>query len=212
MGEPALRADGGPSTRQGDVPQILVVCTANRCRSPIAAAALRRELSVLGRRADVRSAGLMHSGETVPRDGQAVARSHGMELADHRSTRIDNHLIGEADLVVALAREHAREIVARTPGAWPRTFTLKQLVRWLEDASVPRHADLGPWLDTVGADRPRTVLIGASDEDDVPDPIGRSVDVWESVVSQIEEEVAVVARRLAPLLPAAAESTRTTWS
>ena len=66
---------------------------------------------------------------------------------------------------------HVREVVALTPQAWPRTFTLKELVR-LGTASGPRPADepAAQWLARLSAERRPTDLLGASPLDDVDDP------------------------------------------
>ena len=73
-----MSGQGGPG--ESYEPRILFVCTANRCRSPMAAALLRRDLAALGLDVDVRSAGLLTPGHAVPTPGRVVAREHGLDV------------------------------------------------------------------------------------------------------------------------------------
>lgn len=183
-------------------PRILLVCTANRCRSPLAAALLRRTLRERGRQALVASAGLLPGGVPVPPDGLRLAGELGLDLAAHRSRQLTPGLLAAADLVVTMAREHARHVVAAQPDAFARTFTLAGLAEWLVGRPVPVGVPLGAWLDEAAADRPRSVLLGQAG--DVGDPVGRPFRVWRSLGTTLEESVSRVATALAPGLPPAA--------
>ncbi len=180
---------------------VLFVCTANQCRSPVAASMFARALAERGRLARVGSAGLAYPGRPVPRTGLAVAREFGLDLSGHRSTRLRAGMLDEADLVVAMAREHAREVLLRVPERWPRTFTLLQLTRWLETHEAPADGSLGAWLDEAAAGRPRSTVLGRSAEDDVVDPVTRPAAVWREVLGLLSTQVDAVADALAPLLP-----------
>jgi hypothetical protein len=96
-----------------------------------------------------------------------------------------------------MAREHVREAVLLHPDAWPRSFTLKELVRRGEEAG-PRSADqpLVEWLDKVQAGRSRSDLLGVSVDDDVADPIGQRRPVYEKTADELDD----LTRRLAALL------------
>jgi protein-tyrosine phosphatase len=179
---------------------ILFLCTANRCRSPLAAALLEQSLAAQGTTAKVLSAGLLRSGDPVPADGISVAQEFGLDLTGHLSRRMTGDIIDSADLVLGMAREHAREAVAAVPARWPRTFTLLQFVRWLESVDLPRRAALGDWLDGVAGDRPRTSLIGADPKDDIDDPMARPLRVWRETATLLRAKTRTVAERLAPIL------------
>ena len=68
--------------------RILVVCTANQCRSPLAAALLARRLTASGAPAAVDSAGLFGGGQPVPDDVAALAPGFGVSLQAHRSRAV----------------------------------------------------------------------------------------------------------------------------
>src|SRR5947209_10327022 len=95
----------------------------------MAEAFLRHRLE--GRRVDVHvgSAGLRLVGEPASANGVDVLAERGIDLSSHRSRIIDRQLLEGADLTVAMSREHLREAVLTLPDAWPRAFTLKELVR-----------------------------------------------------------------------------------
>jgi protein-tyrosine phosphatase len=153
----------------------------------MAAALLARRLGEVGVDVRVRSAGLLAGGSPAPEEAVASMAARGIDTSGHRSRRMDAAEIRSADLVLAMAREHVREAVAAVPSAWPRTFTLKELVRRAEQAG-PRVAgeDLASWLVRLGAGRARAELLGASPEDDVADPLGGSRSHYERAAGELE--------------------------
>jgi len=179
---------------------VLFICTANRCRSPLAAALFEQALTSRGASARVLSAGLLRSGDPVPLDGIRIAEEFGLDVSTHLSRRMTPEIIASADLVLGMTREHAREAVASVPDCWPRTFTLQQFVRWLESTDLPRRASLGDWLDGVAGDRPRASLIGSSPRDDIADPMRRPLPVWRETARVLRTATSTVAERLAPIL------------
>lgn len=139
----------------------------------MAEALLRRRLEGAGVEATVHSAGLFIPGLPADRHIARAMAERGYDLADHRSQRLTAGLIGGADVVIGLAREHVREAVLLCPEAWPRCTTLKELVR-RAGAVGPRRGDqgFGEWLGQVLAGRRREDLLGSSADDDVADPYG----------------------------------------
>jgi protein-tyrosine phosphatase len=148
---------------------VLIVCSANRCRSPLAAALLRRELE--GRDVVVMDAGLGDPGMPVTSATLEVAAQNGLDLRRHDSTTVDADMVAQADLVICMERAHVRELVVSYPEAWPKTFTLKEFVR-RADEHEPRDPDesLAGWLPELHEGRIRRDLLGASPHDDVADP------------------------------------------
>lgn len=71
-------------------PAILFVCLGNICRSPLAEAALRAEAERAGLDIEIDSAGTAdwHIGKPPDARAQAVASSHGVDIADLRARQV----------------------------------------------------------------------------------------------------------------------------
>jgi len=162
----------------------------------MAEAFLRRRLDGIGVAATVHSAGLLSEGMPASADGVRALRNMGLDTSAHRSRRLSRALIEPTDLVLGMAREHVRESVLTAPGAWPRTFTLKELVRRGEERG-PRAPGqtFEEWLAKVHAGRNRSDLIGDSVDDDVADPIGLDADYYRGTAEELDDLV----RRLVEL-------------
>ncbi len=156
----------------------------------MAEAFLRHRLEDIGVQARVHSAGLLDTGRRAPDEGVAVLGDMGLDTSAHRSRRMTAQMVQEADLVLCMAREHLREAVLLVPEAWPRAFTLKELVRRGEQAG-PRSGgqSFDEWLAKLHAGRTRAALLGSSSEDDVADPIGGSWSVYKRTATEISELV-----------------------
>jgi protein-tyrosine phosphatase len=90
---------------------VLVVCHGNICRSPMAAALLRRELNPLG--ITVRSAGFLGLNRPAPAEAIAAAERYGVNLAEHRSRVVTVELARTADLIVVMDLAQRRLVCER---------------------------------------------------------------------------------------------------
>jgi len=87
---------------------VLVVCTGNICRSPMAAALLQHLLQARGiDDIEVRSAG------TAPWDGAPasegsylVSLEHGLDLSSHRSRQLTTDIVADAGLILGMSTSH----------------------------------------------------------------------------------------------------------
>ena len=90
---------------------LLVLCHGNICRSPIAAALLRRELAPLG--IDVQSAGFLGFNRRVPPPGLRAGDSHGVDLSEHRSRVLTAAVARAAQLIVVMDADQRRLVCER---------------------------------------------------------------------------------------------------
>lgn len=89
---------------------ILTVCTANICRSPMAAALLQHALRAQSaplRHWRVDSAGVAaRAGERVSENSVIALKKVGLDIADHRSQPLTAHLAREARVIFVMTESH----------------------------------------------------------------------------------------------------------
>lgn len=168
---------------------ILVVCTGNVCRSPIAEGLLRAAFQArLGADAPkVSSAGTMGwTGSGADPKSVEAAAERGVDLSDHRAREMTSRDVDSAILVLGMSSEHARAVVAQEPDAAPRTFTLKELVRLLEALPPASGGDLAARV--AAADELRSSgFAGNPHDDDVADPLGMPLESFRAVAWELDE-------------------------
>lgn len=174
--------------------RLLLVCTANRCRSPLAEA-IGRSVADAGL-LEISSAGLLDEGAAVPATGVEVAARLGLDLGSHRSRRVQPEYLAAADLILTMTREQVRELVVLDPDAWSRTFLLAEFAGWLNEHERPAGVPLGPWIREQASRRPRTELLRPPGDAEIPDPLGRPPRVWRSVARRLTTEMDAVVSRL----------------
>lgn len=91
---------------------ILLVCTGNTCRSPMAAELLRRKLSESGRDdVAVASAGTgAWEGAPVSEGAYLVSLERGLDLSSHAATLLSREVVADADLIFTMARHHRSRV------------------------------------------------------------------------------------------------------
>lgn len=142
---------------------ILLVCTGNTCRSPMAEVMCRKMIAdrlgctmaeLNDRGVMVMSAGIsaMMGARPSPEAVSVMSRL-GLPLADHESQPLTAHLVRHADIIWTMTRSHRQAIVAQWPEASPRTFVL------------------------------------GHDQSDIADPIGGPIEYYERCAEQIKREL-----------------------
>lgn len=178
----------------GPMARILVVCTGNVCRSPVAEGFLRSALQ--GRFGDeaplVASAGTAGwEGEPAMRETVLAAAERGVEISGHIARRLLKEHIEASDLVIAMAGEHRDTVTGSMPEAAARTFTLKELVRLLEGLTANEQGSepAGTLVRRiVGADALRRAgFPGNPGDEDIADPLGLPLESYRAVAWELDE-------------------------
>ncbi|WP_444984361.1 low molecular weight protein-tyrosine-phosphatase [Halomonas mongoliensis] len=107
--------------------RILVVCTGNICRSPVAEAMLREALP--GRQLSSAGLGAL-VGHGVEPSARALAEADGLDVAEHQARQLTAGMVGEADLVLVMSPGQRRAVGELAPQALGKTMLLG---KWLPD-------------------------------------------------------------------------------
>ena len=145
---------------------ILVVCEGNLCRSPFAAALLRRELDRQPHPPDVSSAGYGSANQRSPAEAVAAAEPFGVDLSGHRSRQIGRALLEAAELIVVMDDRLAAAVRAR-------------------------HANANRGVVVLGDLDPAPIHTRA-----IVDPMGRSRAVFDVCYARIDRCVAQLSRAI----------------
>ena len=142
--------------------KILMVCSGNICRSPMAEAMLREKLSQAGgENFVIRSAGTMAIVDHPPqlRALQAMEK-RGIDIRNHRSRPLSHELVDWADIVLVMTSDHLADMHDRFPESTQKFFLLTAY----------------PEKDLEG-------------QFGVEDPYGFGLDVYDRVAGVIEQEL-----------------------
>lgn len=134
----------------------------------------------------------------MPAVGLTHARELGIDLSTHvsQSVRLDD--LQDYDLILGLARQHTRQLLAADPMLRPRLFTVKQFARWVEERQRPSGLELGAWLDQTATGRPGKDFLGANAADDVEDPLRLPIARWRLMSAEV---TAAIDQILAAIFP-----------
>lgn len=187
--------------------EILTVCTGNICRSPLAAQLLTTRLADLGVTAS--SAGTRaREGMPMTPEAASLAVSRGVDAAltaAHGARYLTPAHVRSADFVLAMARDHRREIVELDPARMRSAFTAREFARLAADvsddelrAAAADAADgrerFAAMLAVIAARRGLTLPPASPEDDDVIDPYGRSAATYERSAEELEPGLAAVER------------------
>jgi protein-tyrosine phosphatase len=94
---------------------VVIVCSANMCRSPMAAGYLNKRLKDLSiEDIDVQSAALYYEGGMQATDGaRHVANENGFSLDRHRSSFLDDAMFKWADEILVMTVTHKHDLYSR---------------------------------------------------------------------------------------------------
>ena len=143
--------------------RILIVCTANICRSPMGEAILQDLVTQesLDEVIEVSSAGLLGiEGEKASEFSIAVAKENGLDLGSHRSKGIPSKLMEESDLVLTMTVDHTEKLKIIHSKHEHKIYPLKQYLTEEKRFSYS-----------------------------IEDPIGLSLDFYRKVFNEIRQEL-----------------------
>ena len=112
------------------MPTVVFICTANRYRSPLAAAMFQKCLQADGNVVEwkVASAGVWTIiGQPALLSVVRLAEKMGMTLHSHLSRPVDADLLSQADLIIAMEAGQREALLAEFPQVEGRVFLLSEV-------------------------------------------------------------------------------------
>lgn len=195
---------------------ILVVCTGNVCRSPLAAQLLEAQLGSSGIPVRVSSAGTRALvGQPMTPEAAALSLDYGGNPRLHRAQQLSRQLVENADLILTATRDHRGEVVSLSPAASRHTFTLAQFARIVGSSgalshNAPAPADAKPgfprdtlrsFVSAAAASRGISPPPVRAIDDDIEDPYRRSEKVYRRAGRAIDEAVATIVGGMVSAVP-----------
>ncbi|TDJ54951.1 MAG: low molecular weight protein arginine phosphatase [Gemmatimonadetes bacterium] len=129
---------------------ILLVCTGNICRSPMAEALLGTMLAPGNPEVTVGSAGTgAWDGTPASEGAYLVSLEHGLDLSSHVARLLTRDLVEEASLILTMARHHRSRVEELGGGARMHLLgELAGLTGAAAEVSDPFGADIEAYRDT----------------------------------------------------------------
>jgi protein-tyrosine-phosphatase len=128
--------------------KVLLVCTANICRSPMAEAILKNLVSM---RSDadewhVESAGVWAlSGKPPAILSQFVMEKMGIDISAHQSQLTSLELLQKFDLILTMEYEHKKYLQEKYEETYSRIYMLSEMVGEVLDIPDPIGGNLGDY-------------------------------------------------------------------
>ncbi len=109
---------------------ILIVCTGNICRSPVAEQLLKKELHYI----NICSAGInAKEGKAADSIATSLFTKYGIKLKEHRAKQLNLEMLRSNDLILVMEELHIRYITSLLPECRGKVFYYGQ---WLEKKEI----------------------------------------------------------------------------
>lgn len=132
--------------------KILIVCTANQCRSPIAAALLQQQLTQQPSSNDwvVESAGTW-AAKARPAHAQmcVVGAEIGVDLSQHRSRNVEDLQLTDYRLILTMEQSHKEALQVEFPAVRSTVYQLTEMVGLHYDVADPIGGAIDDFRNTV---------------------------------------------------------------
>jgi protein-tyrosine-phosphatase len=187
--------------------RILIVCTGNTCRSPMAQAMLSDLAARNGKAIEVRSAGVATmSGLPASPHAATALRKRNLDVPG-TSTALTGNEVRWADLILTLSTSHKRAIVQAYPDAIAKMYTLKEYAL-RGDAVMDDVAEAESLYTELQVRQALGQQLSAEEQArlfelqrripnfDIADPFGGSLSLYEQCADEIEDALLSIVEKL----------------
>lgn len=207
--------------------RVLIVCTGNICRSPLAERLLQTGLDrIIPGVVETASAGTKASaGESMSPYSAEIANSYGVSPEGFSARQLNAEMLQESGLVLTMTAKHRGEVIRMDPTLLKRTFTVREFARLLNALDSRAKEDAATAGGEAGAGSPaagqaaaafwaalpakaasaRHLTLGTpASENDVLDPYGLERDAYKQMESELLPAVTSVLRYVSKHAPSSA--------
>ena len=165
--------------------ELVVVCTGNRARSPIAEGFLRRLLADLP--VEVHSFGTLElTGAPALPEALEAAAAFDLDISAHRARTLSGEDLSQADLVLGFESSHLAAAVIDGGAPRERVFSLPELVELIEAAGAAQETDpIARARQTIATAHARRLVESPLAE--LADPLGQSSKVYRDTVERVRD-------------------------
>lgn len=134
--------------------RVLLVCTGNTCRSPMAEGLMKDlwQRAAPGWDLDVISAGTgAIPGDTASKHAVTAMSTRGIDLSGHRSRKVEDQSPRDFDLILTMTTRHKEHLLSRWPQLAGRVYTLGEYAGSGADITDPFGGTLQDYETTAVA-------------------------------------------------------------
>jgi protein-tyrosine-phosphatase len=189
-----VRSHEGNAGSVSKATRISFICTANRARSPFAAALLGGLVS--NQPIVVDSFGMLEQAAAPALPGAVRAASgFGIDLSRHHARALHSDDLASTDLAIGFESSHVAAAVETGGVPAERSFLLAELADVLEVDVLPWPAGIDTLQAKIGHANARRFASGRLPRS-VPDPVGKSDREFERTYDEIARCVGIIGMRL----------------
>ena len=109
-------------------PQILFICTANICRSPMAHYLLQYHIESKNLRLRISSAGFLEGNRAISENSELVLKENGIDASNHKSTQLSDEIVQDSWLVLTMTEQHKKMLQEKDQKVTGKVFTLLEFI------------------------------------------------------------------------------------